>query len=243
MILKKCVRRDLFTLVLGVDDKRIFLWSFNFIEMLPSLEHFRSLLSGEELTQANAFKFEKDRQRYTVFHGAMREVLAAYVNAASPKDLKFMRQEKGKPYIDGIEFNLSHSQDHAVFAVTHGTRVGVDIENSNRTAEYLSLAQRFFHSDEAAHLKTLSGQEQQRVFYRYWTAKEAFVKALGEGVMFGLDKFSIDVNAPAISWIAEEKNLPIDNWQLAFFVTPEDYQGALTYEGKQRELVTHYLRP
>jgi len=209
-------------------DDDIHVWFFKLAVLLPSLRRFESYLSDEELIRAQAFRFERDRQRYTVFHGAMREVLATYMHVPSPKALHFLQQANGKPYLEGLEFNLSHSQDDAVLAVSRNTRLGIDVEHTERNVDCLALAARFFHPNEARHLQSLFGLDRQQAFYQYWTAKEAFVKAIGEGVMFGLSLFQVDIHFPAICWIAEEKNMNPDNWQLVF-LSCEGRQVALVY--------------
>lgn len=231
MTLKKSVQQGLFIQELGVLDDEIHIWFFKLAVLSPSLTRFESYLSEEELARANAFRFERDRQRYIVFHGAMREVLAGYLEISSPKALYFLQREGGKPYLRGIEFNLSHSQDDAVLAVSRYTRLGVDIESTQRKIDGIELAERFFHPEEAYHLKTLADLDRQKAFYQYWTAKEAFVKAIGEGVVFGLSSFCIDIHLPAIRWIAEEKNMNPNDWQLVFF-SRESYQIALVYDRK-----------
>ena len=219
MILKKCARRGLFMQELGVNEVHI--WHFDFEKLQPNIDRFFSLLSAEEVKRAHAFKFEKDREAYIISHGAMREVLARYLEI----EANVQYQEKGKPYCEGCEFNLSHTKEYAVLAVSRNVAVGIDIEDTSREVNYMALAERFFHPTEVPHNRA--------EFYRYWTAKEAFVKAVGEGVSFGLDQFSIDAGNSTISWIADEKNMNPQAWQLLFFNVSDGYQGALVYSGMQ----------
>lgn len=230
MILKKFARQVLFIRELGVSNHGIDVWFFRFAELSSSLVRFESYLSEQELGRAQAFRFERDRQRYIVFHGAMRDVLAHYLfPMASPKDIVFMCCDHGKPYVEGLEFNLSHSQDVAVLAVSRNLRLGIDIESVRCSVDCVGLAERFFHPKEAAYLKALSGSAQQQAFYQYWTAKEAFVKAVGEGVMFGFSSFCVDIGASCISWIAPEKKLSPHDWRLVFLLDNE-HPVALVYQ-------------
>ena len=95
----------------------------------------------------------------------------------------------GKPYIDGYHFNFSHSGDYAICAISDD-EVGCDIE---RIAEAnLKIAKRFYHENEYKRLASLSDEaEQRKIFYYYWTAKEAFVKNIGTGIKTPLSSFEI----------------------------------------------------
>lgn len=229
MILKKFVQQALFIQGLGVCEGEIHVWFFDLAELWTSFARFQSWLSEEELVRAQAFRFERDRYCYSVFHGAVREVLADYLGVSSPKAINFLQRERGKPYLRGIEFNLSHTKDHAVLAVSSSVRLGVDIERARRTVDCVALAERFFHPKEVASLKAQVGLARRQAFYQYWTAKEAFVKAVGEGVMFGLSSFCVDIGASCIDWIAPEKNLNPQGWQLQLSF-PRDQSIALVYE-------------
>ena len=90
-----------------------------------------------------------------------------------------------------IEFSLSHSGQYAVVAVANGRAVGVDIEVCRPDVDALKLAQRFFAPGESQRIAQAHGEEQPRMFYRYWTGKEAYLKGRGVGLSFGLDRFEL----------------------------------------------------
>ncbi len=148
-------------------------------------------LSPDEQARAAGFKFDRDRHRYRVAHGVMRHILANYVNCA-PSEFQFETNAYGKPHLAGpsnathLRFNLSHSHDVAVIAIAHD-EVGIDIEQMRPLDDLLKIARQFFLADEAEALQRLPPEVQLPAFYRVWTRKEAYLKAIGTGLTTRLD--------------------------------------------------------
>src|SRR5271165_3389185 len=112
------------------------------------------LLSPAELARANRFHFAKDRQAYIAAHGTLRTILATYLGCG-PAEIDFARGTNGKPAVAGIQFNLSHSADLGVVAVTPSREVGVDVEYVDPNRANLDVARRFFSPPEVAVLQAL----------------------------------------------------------------------------------------
>lgn len=107
-------------------------------------------------------------------------------------------KEKGKPYFlynENLHFSISHTKSHIAIAL-HDKEIGIDIENTRKCN--LSLAKRFFHSEEYNYLSSLTQEEQDEAFTKIWTLKEAFVKCTGEGIAGGFNKFSVIVDSSTI---------------------------------------------
>ena len=107
-------------------------------------------------------------------------------------------KEKGKPYFlynENLHFSISHTKSHIAIAL-HNKPIGIDIENTRKCN--LSLAKRFFHSEEYNYLSSLPKEEQDEAFTKIWTLKEAFVKCTGEGIAGGFNKFSVIVDSSTI---------------------------------------------
>jgi 4'-phosphopantetheinyl transferase len=156
-----------------------------------------SLLSPDEQQRAARFAFEKDRRRFILSHGWLRVILSRYV-AEAPAQIQFETGMHGKPAVhrgsDGeppIEFSLSHSGHYALVAVANGRAVGVDVEICRPDVDALKLAERFFAPLESERIAQAHGEEQARLFYRYWTGKEAYLKGRGVGLTLGLDRFEL----------------------------------------------------
>ena len=155
-----------------------------------------SPLSEKEQTRADKFRFEKDCQRYRFTQGAKRIILARYLSK-NPADLVFEENKQGKPALPGLEFNLSHTEGLSILAVSTGQPLGIDIEKNSPQPDLLELATRVLTEAEQALLFSLNGGEQLTAFYRFWTAKEAYLKAIGTG--FEVEPHQVEVELPTFN--------------------------------------------
>jgi 4'-phosphopantetheinyl transferase len=182
-------------------------------------------LSDDEKAKAGRFVFGKDQRRFVTAHGALRLILAEYTGV-DPSELSFAQGENGKPYLrpapggGDVFFNLSHSGDYTLIAVTKCLRVGVDIEGIRSSIEYLEMSRKFFSPSECAWLDRQPMSEQVAAFFRLWVVKEAFLKATGVGLSDSLSEIAVTFtsngnasvrhpgnNTPGTRWLAEEMNL------------------------------------
>lgn len=155
------------------------------------------LLSPDEAERARRFRFDRDRQAFVVTRGVLRTLIGSHLGVA-PEEVAFGYGAHGKPEVGGVSFNVSHAGDVAVAAFAPSGRVGVDVEEMRPDVEMRALARRFFTRTENDALDRLQGDELVRGFYGCWTSKEAFVKAVGEGLSFRLDRVEVAVfPAPA----------------------------------------------
>jgi phosphopantetheine--protein transferase-like protein len=152
----------------------------------------RSWLSADEAARAAAFRFEKHRDRYVRGRGMMRGLLARLLGAA-PRELAFSIGDKGKPHLASarVSFNLSHSEGTAAFALGEVPYLGIDLERLDRTVDIEGLARRCFREKEIAWMHSFPEAERHHAFFRIWTAKEARMKATGEG--FSLEPRRIEL--------------------------------------------------
>jgi 4'-phosphopantetheinyl transferase len=161
-------------------------------------DSYWSLLSDEERRRASRFVRDVHRRRFVAAHGALRSILASYVDA-EPGALDFVNGEHGKPALRGVtgrhsvEFNLSHSDDLALVAVARARPVGVDLERWSDGVEHLELAERFFSPWERKALRALAHAPDLVAagFFAAWTRKEAYLKATGQGIVRGLHHFDV----------------------------------------------------
>jgi 4'-phosphopantetheinyl transferase len=171
-----------------------------------------AVLSAEEWQQANKFTRPEKRQQFIEIRHLVRHYLSLYVDCP-PQQLTILRTATGKPYLadyPDIFFNLSHCQKQWVLVITTGGRIGVDIEAIRPRKGLDGLVKRCFSLSEQKAWQQLEEDKKLRRFYQYWTAKEAFVKAVGRGIALGLD-----------------------NVQIAFTPQPELMQIPLAYGDKQ----------
>lgn len=158
---------------------------------------FLPYLSGDERERAERLKIEEKKKQFVITRGALRKILS---NCLDVEEIKFSYGQHKKPYIEeqynnkSVEFNISHSGDYALIAITLNNKIGVDIEKINQEADFESLSNRFFSEKEKQELLHLNKDEQLDAFFRAWVRKESFIKATGEGIAFGLDKFSVSLS-------------------------------------------------
>lgn len=130
--------------------------------------------------------------------GLVRDILAGYAGGQG-EELSIARTEHGKPFLPGhpeLRFNLSHSGDVLALAVTLGADVGMDIERVKPMARFGGVAARFLAPSEHEAIESLPEDGRLEAFYACWTAKEAFVKALGTGLRTPLRSFEVDTTEP-----------------------------------------------
>jgi 4'-phosphopantetheinyl transferase len=169
------------------------------LEQIPErLNVLRSTLSADELTRAARFRRPELQEHFVAARGILRSVLGQYLNCA-PSAVSFAYGEHGKPRIadgqaaGGLQFNLSHSGQHLAVAIAHQHAIGVDIELICPGRDIQALAKRFFAPQEARALAALSPAERPLAFFACWTRKEAFLKALGDGLSRPLRSFTVNV--------------------------------------------------
>jgi 4'-phosphopantetheinyl transferase len=153
------------------------------------------LLSGDERRRAERFRFDCHRGRWIQARVHLRRILGAYL-ACPPEAVELALDAHGKPRLGGpvshrdLEFNLSHSGDLALFAIARERRVGVDVEVTPQL-DVRRLSKRVLTERERAPLRELSGPRLEHEFLRCWTRKEAWIKALGEGMARDLQSFEV----------------------------------------------------
>lgn len=196
------------------------------------LESYRQLLSSDERERAQRFVFERDRRRYSVARAVLRHLLAAYLQVAAG-DLVFTYEKHGKPVLAWphnatIAFNLSHSNEWAVYGFTQHGRIGIDIEYHRSIKDLHQLAASIFCEQELVALHAVPTQQQQATFYAGWTRKEAFIKALGQGLAFPLKQCAVSLapGEPARMLHPAE----VQHWHMASFSPAPTVSGAVVVE-------------
>ena len=198
-------------------------------EALQRLESYKGLMSEDEHARMARFVFDRDRRAFLLTRALVRTMLSRYAPIA-PADWKFIANVHGRPEIldrpagvPDLRFNISHTDGLIACAVTIGREVGVDVEHVGRRLEH-DVASRFFAPAEVTDLQALPADEQPRVFFDYWTLKEAYIKARGFGLALPLADFAFKLQPPNSPAIAFEPSLDDDpaTWQfLQHWPTPK----------------------
>lgn len=194
------------------------------------LKQLLSELSEEEQNIAMRFKFEKHRRRYIVSHAAMRHILAAQLKTPE-HDLKIEINENKKPYIQNnpLYFNLSHSKEMALLALSYQGIVGIDVEFMNPVIDMMGIAERYFHPVEYDQLKRMPEENRDQYFYHCWTGKEAFLKAKGVGIANYLKMFALDIqDLKKLKIISTNKELEeFGKWSVHSFQPGDHYRATV----------------
>ena len=187
-------RRPPETFVLGNDEVHV--WRAGLSRDPSWSQGHLDTLSADERVRAERFHFAVDRAHFVAARGILRAILGGYLKR-TPESLAFRYGAHGKPALaedssdEEIRFNVSHSGGEALYAVTRGRDVGVDIERVRDDLAVAEIAARFFSPRETATLQALPVGMQRRAFFRIWTRKEAYIKGRGEGLSLPLDEFDV----------------------------------------------------
>jgi 4'-phosphopantetheinyl transferase len=191
-------------------------------------------LSPDELERAAGFHFQADHDRYVVARAASRLQISAFLKR-DPRTLLFAYTSYGKPYIanSGIEFNLSHSGDWVVFAFAqspNAIKLGVDIEHMRAFPDMRDVAQLNFAASEFARWNATLARDRTAAFYRCWTRKESFIKAMGEGLSCPLHSFEVEfaLHRPARLLAVNGDAAAAAQWWMADLPAAPGYAAAVT---------------
>jgi 4'-phosphopantetheinyl transferase len=224
---------------LQATDDEVHVWRAPLLTQTPAgIEAFRKVLSADEHTRADSFRFERDRRSFIVGRGILRTIVGYYLHLP-PADLCFSYNPFGKPGLYdalGVEllcFNLSHASGQALYAITRSRMVGIDIEYLREDFASMEIAERFFSRREVMTLRALPADMRARAFFDCWTRKEAYIKARGEGLSMPLDQFEVSLipGSPAELISAHGDPRESARWSLCALDSGPNYAAAVAVEG------------
>lgn len=206
-------------------------------------ERFEALLGDDEKERAARFHFNHDRQSFIITRGVLRCLLGRYLGM-DPSSVQLEYGVQGKPALPAgtpVEFNVSHSGGWAALAFTVGCPVGIDLELIRPMSDMQSLAERFFCPEETAEILAAPGGERERAFFNCWARKEAFIKALGEGLSAPLNGFQVSASPempPRVVHVRRDAR-EAQAWNLHDLQLSSSYVAALAYRGGQRSVLVY----
>ena len=227
-----CLQRD-----------EVHVWRARLDQAPDQLEQLAATLRPDERQRAGRFRFARDRGRFVAARGILRRILGGYLDV-EPGSLRFGYGAAGKPFLSepgpasALQFNVSHAENLALYAVSRDRAVGVDIERVRPVEDLMQVAAHFFSSHERRALQRLSAGARDEAFFTCWTRKEACVKAWGDGLSFPLDEFAVSLSPdrPAeLVWIREGTR-PEEEWRLQHLVPEDGYVGAVAVPGRDVQL-------
>ncbi len=156
-------------------------------------QNYYELLNDDEKLKVASFTRPEIQKKFIKTRGVLRKVLAKYLDT-KPQEIKIKIGEHGKPYVENetLFFNLSHTANRLVIAISNSSEIGIDLEQYKHRKNLQGLVKKCFSEEEKHFWESLSEQQQVMLFYQLWVRKEAFVKAIGRGIAVGLDQCSIN---------------------------------------------------
>ncbi len=229
-----------------LDNNQVHVWMFRMNTTPAAIEAFFPLLSDDEKQRGKRFVHALHRERFIAAQGFMRNVLGSYLNI-QPEAVRYTRKLKGKPILnplvhdEHLHFNLSHSNEFAMLAISRNLEVGMDVEYVNRKNHWLKLVRRFFTETEQQAFFTLPPDQQQRAFFQVWTRKEAHMKVTGQGLHLSPTQFTVSV-PPASPQLLAMNGVPeeqLSRWRMYEIEMPESaraYCACLSVDGHANKL-------
>jgi 4'-phosphopantetheinyl transferase len=227
----------------GADEAHLFCAAFG--ECTTGFAAAWSVLSVEERSRAKAFIAGPVCERYVLSHAFLRNVLSAFVGE-EPSRIALERLPGGKPVLEDaasrqLWFNLSHCTTHVVVAVAGTPNVGVDVECVRDGLDSLGIARQFFSPAEFHRLATRSPKHVEDMFLRLWTCKEAFLKAIGVGLSYGLDRVIVSEIGESDVTLAEvpSDHGPPEAWSLLTVALASGCHAALAVNVPSVRMMEH----
>jgi len=225
------------------DPRQVEVWGIWLDATEPMLTYYSSILSIDERNRAERSSLEKLKRSYTLARGALRLLLGHYLGCF-PNEIKLTSGPKGKPALQPpsrLKFNASHSGQLALYALTLDCDMGIDVEKTRELDDPESIAARFFSAAELTELRSLTPDEKALAFFRCWTRKEAYVKAIGDGLAMPLNGFQVTLLPGAPARFIQISTGHASDWTLEHLELAPGYVGALAYRDKPRPIRFHPL--
>jgi 4'-phosphopantetheinyl transferase len=226
-----------------LSTRDVHVWRASLTVSETRLVDFHAILADDERTRAARFRNPQHGAHYTVGRGVLRMLLGRYLNR-QPQDICLSYSAYGKPFIkdatETLRFNVSHSQELALYAFTHRREIGIDIEYIRSVSSHHQIAEQFFSPNENQALHALPAAQQTIGFFNCWTRKEAYIKAHGEGLSLPLDQFDVTLapDEPAALIETRVTSDRAERWTLEALQPGANYLAALVVEGHDWTLST-----
>jgi 4'-phosphopantetheinyl transferase len=224
-------------------DGDVHVWRISLAREPDEITALKRLLAPDEVERAERFYFQRHHDAFVAARAGLRNTLSRYVRLPADS-LAFRYGDAGKPELlempqqiagGEVAFNLSHSGDWAILAVARRGPLGVDIERTREMNDAAGLARRYFSAAEVAVWESLASTEQTTAFFRCWTRKEAYLKALGDGLRAPLDQFIVTFapgEAPRL--IQASPHDTHADWTIEDFHVADEYTAAVVVPGGSR---------
>jgi len=229
-------------LLRGFGRHQVVVWRLSLDLPDPLLRYCLEVLSPDESARMRKFHRPHHRRRYGASQGLLRWLLAACLGR-TPKSLQFVRHRWGKPCLrDGgdLNFNISHSRECLLVAVSRYVAIGVDVEAVHPLHSMEAMARRCFAAPELAYWSGLPRGEKQQAFFRLWTLKEALMKATGRGLGMGVERCVFSLDPLRLLALPAEYGGP-DDWWPYELAAGGGFKASLCVQGGAVRVTQHAL--
>lgn len=225
---------------LALQPGEIHLWRASLALDSTLYHQLVSTLTPDERQRAERFYRQEHQSRFVACRAFLRAILGHYLDRA-PEQIQFCYGSHGKPAIEqsinslGLEFNLSHSENIALYAIALHHRTGIDLEAIRPVSDLEQLSKRFFAPQEHLAIQSLPVDERLHGFFQYWTLKEAVLKAVGDGLS-KLEEVEVAIADGSVQLIQlGAESLPIGVWSLWQCIPAPGYVASLAVEGTTQQ--------
>ncbi len=198
------------------------------------LDQFLAYLSPAERHRSHSIRHALTQRNFLVGRGCLRYLLGRCLGQP-PASLSFTYGPQGKPSLGqgngGLEFNLSHSGDYVAIAIAD-RRVGIDLEQVRTLTALPALCKRCLSPGEQTSLLTLPEPQATLQFFRYWTAKEAYLKGVGVGLSQPMGDLQVSLDQQPLFQYPQplgQGSGMLSGWQIWQWLVESDYVAALAY--------------
>jgi 4'-phosphopantetheinyl transferase len=213
----------------------VHVWIASLDDSVIPVKEFAQILSEKERRKADRFLFERDKSRFIIRHGILRTIIGRYYLAIQPCQLKFRYGVRGKPHLaecsggNTLRYNRTDSNGLALYAFSKNRNIGIDVEFMRHLADAQLIVDGSFSEYEKTAYKSLPERVKHEAFFNCWTRKEAFIKAIGEGLNFPLDQFDVTITPgePVRLLRVAGQLEEASKWTLTAFTPEADYKAAL----------------
>ncbi len=224
-------------LIIGQDfpflkKNEIHLWRVSLQPSSVMLETAKQALSEFERNRLDFFEFEQVRRSYTVSQGFLRILIANYLSI-EVDEVELGRRSKGKPYCKNDEslfFNMSNSGGLCVYAFSRDNEVGIDLEKIRPLPDLDEMIEKNFIAREQAYIRKTREDELRRFFF-FWTIKESYLKAIGEGMRIEPQNLEFSIQNGKIRLLGVNGYTDYDDWVFEEVAFSPEYVRTLAYMG------------
>ena len=216
-----------------LSKNELHIWTVSLDSSEEFIENCKSILSEGERSRIDWFSFPQVQKNYIISQGVLRSILAGYLNI-EPLQVKLSKHAKGKPFVtndSSLFFNLSNSGKKAVFSFSRDNEVGIDLEMIRALPDLEELIQKNFSQKEVDYI-VKNPEEKLKRFFLFWTIKESYLKAIGEGMRLAPDNLEFSIENDTIKFLGAKGFDDPTEWLFKQFDLEDNYVGTIVYQGE-----------